>query len=317
MSKAAKPRRWNRDTPDELLVTEAQAQEEHRLLTSYKADLSHLPMLSDIETRKLLQQLKTLPKDSDAWVDVRNRVVEGHMRLVWWAAEKFGDPALDQLDSIQTASLGLMQAADGYNPERATRFTTYATRVIQNALWAEAASERGPVTVPPTTQKKLRAATKKLHEKQAQTGDVSGDVPLDMVAEEAGVHIETAVKARNAQHGVPIDSSAYGEDAYTGADGGIALADTIPSNNYPAPDAGLFPGVKAQQDQLVGDLMDVAYLSDQERAVIRLHYGLTNDRTHTLEEVADILRLSVGTAKRLSTSAMKKLRRTAINTKEH
>jgi RNA polymerase sigma-32 factor len=131
-----------------------------------------------------------------AWRDERdhkalNRLVESHMRLAIAMASRFRRHGAPMGDLIQEASLGLMKAADKFDPERGVRFSTYATWWIKAALQDFVMRNWSLVRTGSTSsQKSLFFNLRRLEAKFAREAEARGEVPVpDLIRAQVAVEL--------------------------------------------------------------------------------------------------------------------------------
>ena len=89
------------------------------------------PPLSKDEEERLIEVFRTNPKE------VRGELIERNLRLVVYIAKKFETPSAGIEDMISIGTIGLIKAVDTFDPARASKFASYASRCIENELRME------------------------------------------------------------------------------------------------------------------------------------------------------------------------------------
>ena len=110
----------------------AEAAADDRLLAAYLSDIERYPVLSRADEVELATAMATAG-ESDASA-LRRRLIQSNLRLVPPLARKLGGPGLSLLDLIQDGNLGLLRAAERFDPAKGYRFTTFATWHIRDAI---------------------------------------------------------------------------------------------------------------------------------------------------------------------------------------
>jgi hypothetical protein len=103
-----------------------------RLLAKYLADIERYPELTPAEEAEVAASLRTATDDAAA--QLRRRLIESNLRLVVSMARKLGAPGLSMLDLVQEGNLGLLRAAERYDPTKGYRFSTFATWWVRDAI---------------------------------------------------------------------------------------------------------------------------------------------------------------------------------------
>ena len=103
-----------------------------RLLAKYLDDIERYPELSPADEAGLASSLRTAGEDDAALI--RRRLIQSNLRLVVSMARTLAVPGVSVLDLIQEGNLGLMRAAERYDPTRGYRFSTFATWAVRDAI---------------------------------------------------------------------------------------------------------------------------------------------------------------------------------------
>ncbi len=221
----------------------------------------------------------------------KERLVVGNLRLVVLFARKYLGRGVPLLDLVQEGNLGLMRAAEKFDHRRGFRFSTYASWWIKQALQRALLDRalRLPVHVADDRRRigKMRAAFVAQHRREPVVEEIAEATGL------ARERIETILT-------LPAQPASL--DAPLGADGEVSLADFVPSSE-PRPDenaARRFMGNK------LSELLHA--LTDRERQILCMRFGIGHSREHTLEEVGRHLSLTRERIRQIERSALDKLR---------
>jgi RNA polymerase primary sigma factor len=261
-------RRYLREIGQVELLT---AEEEVDLAKRYQAGLiasARLQLVGDRIDPGMRHTLRRVVRDGER---AKQRLVEGNLRLVVSIAKRYVGRGMVLLDLIQEGNLGLIRAVEKFDHGKGYKFSTYATwwirQAITRAIADQARTIRIPVHMVETINKVVRMQ-RQLHQVLGRdpTSDEIGD-ELDLPADK----VDDAL--RYAQDTVSLETPVGGEeDAF--------LGDFIEDDQAirPADAASLM----LLQEQVRGVLHT---LTDRERRVVTLRYGLDGGSTRTLEEV--------------------------------
>jgi RNA polymerase primary sigma factor len=229
--------------------------------------------------------------DGDA---ARAHLIQANLRLVVSVAKKYVGRGLSFLDLIQEGNIGLMKATDKFDYHRGFKFSTYATwwirQAITRAISDQSRTIRLPVHVGETINrvKKTSHRLQQILEREPSQEEIARamDISDDKVRQVLDV----------ARHPVSLE-------APVGSEGDAFLGDFIEDETMPAPlELASQQLLKAQ----IGDALDK--LSERERRIIVLRYGLDDGRFRTLEEVGRDFGITRERIRQIEAKALRKLR---------
>jgi RNA polymerase primary sigma factor len=271
---------------DRVATREAETPE---LMSSYFARIGAGSLLTHAEEVELSRRARA----GDA--KARTRLVEKNLRLVVSVAKKYRGYGVPFEDLIQEGNIGLMKAVDKYDPERGWRFSTYATWWVRQAV-GRAVSDKGrTIRLPVHMGEKMRKMARTYNGLSAELGREPTD------EEVAGRLGWTAEKVREVKSAMPDAASldkplGSGEDA---SELGSVVADQATSD--------VSEGVV--RDMEVGWLGEaISRLPDRHRHVLVKRYGLDEEETTTLAQLAEELKVSKERIRQLQREAERMLR---------
>ncbi|ACZ41674.1 RNA polymerase, sigma 70 subunit, RpoD subfamily [Thermobaculum terrenum ATCC BAA-798] len=279
----------------------------------YLRDIGAIPLLTPMEeialakaiekgrqaTRKLHQDLspeerEAALRDKERGEMARRRMIECNLRLVVSIARRYAGRGLPLSDLIEEGNLGLMRAADKFDYRRGYRFSTYATWWIRQAVTRALASQSRVVRLPVHVTELMHNITKVSHRLSQELGR---EPTSEEIAAELNItpeRVREVVKA--SQYPMSLEQP-YGEDG----DGTVEEIIEDPNIESPADQVSR----DILREQILALLDD---LTDRERQVLDLRYGLTGNHSYTLEEVGKVLGVTRERIRQIEKEALSKLR---------
>ena len=224
---------------------------------------------------------------------LREHLVLSNLRLVASLARRYMGNGLLFLDLVQEGNLGLIRAAEKFDPSKGCRFSTYATWWVTQKI-RRAIIEQGPTIRIPVHRAVL---SRKIHKIQHELTRELGRKPLpDEIAERGGISTEQLDFLDTAAREVVALQDPIGQD-----DG--ELQDLVADVSLPPPDEGIRR--REVREEISGLL---AILPDRDQQVIRMRYGIGLEREHTLEEVGRTFGITRERVRQLEARALQMLR---------
>ena len=259
------------------------------ILDEYKKRLRALPRLTPEEEQRLIR----LAAGGDR--EAAEKLATGNLRLVLSLAGRYLNRGLPVEDLIQEGNIGLLKAAETVDPAMDCSFSAYAARGIRHCMARAIAVQGGASRVRVEAERDARRA----HYAQSRLQQELGREPTE--AELAERLCMTPGELRGAlweaQPPLALDGPA-------GRDRDDCLRDTVASGAFESPPEG------ARLLRLKGELQQaLGALTEREREVLELRYGLADGRTMTLREVAERQGLSLRRISQLEEAGLRRLRR--------
>ncbi len=261
-------------------------------LAIYLKEIGQIPLLSE-EEEKLLGQRAASGDD-----EARHRLEEGNLRLVVSLAKHYTGRGVQLMDLIQEGNLGLMRAAEKYDYTKENKFSTYAAwwirEAMQRAIDQQSREIRVPVHVA-ENMKRVQKAAKELQQTLGREPD-----PKE-IAEKLGDRTEEDVKniLTYLQNPVSLETP-------VGEDGEDSLGDMVEDKSEATPEEAMDVLVRKEEVQEL-----LSSLTERERQIVCLRYGLEDARPHTLEEIGEMLGVTRERVRQIEARAMEKMRKNA------
>ena len=254
----------------------------------YLKEIGKVPLLSAEEEIELAKRMEL--GDQEA----KKRLAEANLRLVVSIAKRYVGRGMLFLDLIQEGNLGLIKAVEKFDYRKGYKFSTYATwwirQAITRAIADQARTIRIPVHMVETINKLIRVQRQLLQElgREPYPEEIAKEMnlPVDRVREiqkisQEPVSLETPIGEEEDSH----------------------LGDFIQDDNVPVPaEAAAFTLLKEQLSEVLGTL------TDRERKVLELRFGLDDGRARTLEEVGKEFNVTRERIRQIEAKALRKLR---------
>ncbi|MCC8066483.1 MAG: RNA polymerase sigma factor RpoD [Clostridiales bacterium] len=254
----------------------------------YLKEIGNVPLLSGEEEIELAKRVEQ--GDEEA----KKKLTEANLRLVVSIAKKYVGRGMPFLDLIQEGNMGLMKAVDKFDYTKGYKFSTYATWWIRQAITRGIADTgrtiRVPVHMVETINKTLRMTRTLLQE-------LGREPTPEEVAERLNVPVSRVREV------LKISRDPVSLDTPIGEEDDSHLGDFIED------DTALSPADSAAFSMLREELSTaLESLTERERQVVKLRFGLEDGRARTLEEVGKEFNVTRERIRQIEAKALRKLR---------
>lgn len=267
----------------------------------YLREIGRIPLLSIEEEMELAQ--KALEGDRRA----KDKMAEANMRLVVSIAKRYSGRGLDLLDLIQEGNTGLLKAVEKFDPEKGFKFSTYATWWIRQAITRAIADQARTIRIPVhmvETINKLMRVTRRL------TQELNREPTNEEIAKELDIEPEKVEYIQKIKQDITSLDAGIGRDGDDGEES--TLGDFIEDEDTKSPEESTT--IQMLKDQ-VGEIL--GSLSDRERKIIEMRFGLNGTKSHTLEEVGLEFAVTRERIRQIEAKALLKLRKHKDSKKLH
>jgi RNA polymerase primary sigma factor len=261
-------------------------------IKAYLERIKNIPVLSEKEERTLIVKAKKGNREA------RRKIINSNLKLVVNIAKHYAHFDLALMDLIAEGNIGLIRAIDKFNIRRGYRFSTYAAWWIRQAI-TRALIDQGKTIRIPVYMSEMISKYKKVKEVLWQK------LKREPTREEIAMRVKLPAE-RVGEIEMWIQKKASLE-APVGEDGESQLGDFIESKDYADTQQEI---EKFFDRERISHLLD--FVSDREKKVLDLRFGITDGRSHTLAEVAKILEVSRERVRQIEKDALNKLRKFAL-----
>jgi len=252
---------------------------------------------------KEISRYKTLPIEEEADLAKRirdgdrlalDKLVKSNLRFVVSVSRNYQNQGLPLVDLINEGNLGLIRAAKRFDEKKNFRFISYAVWWIRQAILQALAEQSRIVKLPlnrVSAIHKIGMVQSRLEQKLSRIPNVYE------IAE------ELRIEPHDVQEAVKIGNSHFSLDAPLQSGDDSKLLDLLPDEHAESPDHGVMNiSLHSEVDTVLETL------SEREREVVRLYFGIGEETAYTLEEIGIRFELTRERVRQIKEKAIKKLK---------
>lgn len=257
-------------------------------IPSYLGRLTQAPLLTQEEEVELTRAVQAGNKVA------RQRLIESNMRLVINIAKTYRNRSIPLEDLIQEGAIGLMQAAERFDPDKGFRFSTYATHWIRQAIGRAIDNKSKAIRLPAHVSQSLRKVER---EKVRLSRELGMDPSPEQLASAMGISAKKLLTLiQSSQELLSLDMT-------VGDSGGMTLGGLIKDNKNTDPETMILSQEMIEELQRI-----ICELNEREQRVMRLRFRLDGSEAPLQEDIAKELKLSRERVRQIEVQAIKKLR---------
>ena len=257
-------------------------------IPSYLSRLTQAPLLTpeeEIELTRAAQRGDKLAKQ---------RLIESNMRLVINIAKTYRNRSIPLEDLIQEGAIGLMQAADRFDPDKGFRFSTYATHWIRQAIGRAIDNKSKAIRLPAHVSQSLRKIEK---ERTRLAREMGCEPTSEQIAFAMGISAKKLLTL------IQSSQDLLSLDMTVGDSGGMTLGGLIKDTTNSDPEAIML------SQEVMHELHRIMLeLNEREQRVMRLRFRLDGSEAPLQEDIAKEMKLSRERVRQIEVQAIKKLR---------
>ena len=264
---------------DKILKKQAEEDSQVSLMARdiYYRELSEIPLLTKEEEFALGKI--AIEGDEEARKQALDKLVTHNLRLAGFVAKKYAMRGIEYDDLVGEGNLGIIKAAERYDYTKGFRFATYAIHWIRKSVVRYLASQGHPISLPEKGHRDVAAIRRAIDAYASENNDV-----LPSIAQLAKMLGETEARIMDIMRAstIPLSMDTPDPDKKN-----ATIQDSIPDMS------SITPYASVERDELYKTIhAALGTLSEKERHVIELHFGMIDGKPRPLEEIGKEFGLS-------------------------
>jgi RNA polymerase primary sigma factor len=262
-------------------------------LQIYLRSINESPLLTGDQEKELARRI-IHQNDPEA----RERMVRSNLRLVVNIAKNYVNRGLTLPDLIEEGNIGLLKAVEGFDPENGSRFSTYASWWIKQAIKRALINSVQPIHIPAYMVEMMAKFKQAMRELEDRLGRLPSTDELSAHLKMSPKKLKIIRKAVKAYH-----SPTQFSGGSAGGDEEMSIGDLVADTHNPTPDEA----VRSTDDlRQLAELLE--QIDDRAAKILKLRYGLEGDDPMTLKEIGLQIGLTRERVRQIEHEALRKLR---------
>jgi len=262
-------------------------------LQLYLRSINDSPLLTADEEKSLARKIIN---DNDG--AARERMVRSNLRLVVNIAKHYVNRGLTLPDLIEEGNIGLLKAVEGFDPDNGSRFSTYASWWIKQAIKRALINGVQPIHIPAYMVELMSKFRQAMRELEEELGRLPNTDELSAYLKMSKKKLNIIKKAVKAYH----SPTQFGGGGHNG-ESEMTINELVADTHNPGP--AEFIRDKDELRQL-GELLD--QIDEREARILKLRYGLDGEDPMTLKEIGERIGLTRERVRQIEHEALRKLR---------
>ena len=267
----------------------------------YLKEIGKVPLLSADEEVELAQKM------SEGDVKARQQLTEANLRLVVSIAKRYVGRGMLFLDLIQEGNLGLMKAVEKFDYTKGYKFSTYATWWIRQAITRAIADQARTIRIPVHM---VETINKLMRTQRRLTQELNREPTNKELAKEMDMDVEKIEYIQKIKQDITSLDAGVGRDGEEGEES--TLGDFIEDEDTASPEESATVQLLKEQVREI-----LSTLSDRERKILEMRFGLNGTKSHTLEEVGLEFAVTRERIRQIEAKALMKLKKHKDSKKLH
>lgn len=258
-------------------------------LKIYLHEISLFPLLTKVEERQLAGRIYKGDRDA------KDALINANLRLVVSIAKRYSRYGVPLLDLIEEGNLGLIRAAEKFQPQKGFKFSTYATWWIRQAAIRAISSQSRTIRLPVHVVEQLNRF---ISVSLTMVQRLGRDPNPGEIAKKMGLTIEKVEGLMKvSEYPVSLEMEVLGEGDER------ELIEFLEDTVTPSPEEEMFQEMRKKKILALFE-----HLTSHEQRILQFRFGFNTDRPHTLEETGQLVGVTRERIRQIEARALRKLR---------